>query len=78
MSVQWDTKQSALGKILYKCTCVSWAAPVDSSLFPSATVQVLVDGAPVRIQLWDTAGQVSSIKAAVSSGPVGPGLCSGF
>lgn len=37
-----------------------------------------MDGAPVRIQLWDTAGQVSSIKAAVSSGPVGQGLFSVF
>lgn len=54
----------------YKRMCVSWAAPLDSCLFLSATVQVLVDGAPVRIQLWDTAGQVSSIKAAVSSGPI--------
>lgn len=37
-----------------------------------------MDGAPVRIQLWDTAGQVRSIEAAVSSGPVGQGLFGGF
>ena len=32
-SVQWDTKQRALGKNLYDCTCVCWATPLDSSLF---------------------------------------------
>lgn len=58
--------------------CVCWLLLYTHPYSPSATVQVLVDGAPVRIQLWDTAGQVSSIKAAISSGPVGQGLVSGF
>lgn len=29
---KWDTNQSALGKSLYECMCVSWAYPSDSSL----------------------------------------------
>ncbi|VCW99191.1 unnamed protein product, partial [Gulo gulo] len=52
----------AVGKssLIVSYTCNGYPARYRPTALDTFSVQVLVDGAPVRIELWDTAGQVRS------------------
>ncbi|EGV91402.1 Rho-related GTP-binding protein RhoV [Cricetulus griseus] len=52
----------AVGKssLIVSYTCNGYPARYRPTALDTFSVQVLVDGSPVRIELWDTAGQVRS------------------
>nr|KAF6502317.1 ras-like protein family member V [Molossus molossus] len=54
----------AVGKssLIVSYTCNGYPSCYRPTALDTFSVQVLVDGAPVRIELWDTAGQVRSWK----------------